>query len=228
MAGEHNTEFFRDILLHPLDRVVFEFHDLAALLANEMVVMVLAGDLIARLVFIEVALGQQLALLEQFEGPVNCCVTNVGIYFLYFGIKFLGTDMAAEFEKDPRDIVAWRGGLEAAVAQTRMKQLHPLLGLAPAGALAPSAIHVTFGHRASPNKPVTTKRDSEPAPPRRQARPKLILYPLRVGLSGVAGSAVHPGSEDASIRRRAAGDRYRASKSRPRKASAKISTCSAG
>jgi hypothetical protein len=121
MPGEHYTQFSGDILLHPLDRVVFEFDDLAASFTDEMVMMVFAGDFKARLVFIEVALRQQLALLKQFEGPVNCCVTDVGIYFLYFGIKFLGTDMAAELEKDPGDIIAWRGGLEAAVAQARMK-----------------------------------------------------------------------------------------------------------
>jgi len=121
MPGEHYTQFFGNILLHPLDCVVFEFLDLATLFTDEMVMMMLAGDFKARLVFIEMALCEQLALLEQFESPVNRRVTDVGVYFLYFDIKFLSTDMAAELEKDPGDIIPWRGGLEATVPQTRME-----------------------------------------------------------------------------------------------------------
>ncbi len=107
VPGKHHTQFAGDVLLHPLDCVVFELHDLAAFLTDEMVMMMLAGDFISGLVFIEVALSQQLALLEQLESTVNCCVTDMGIDFPYFAIKFLGTDMAAEVKKNPGDIVAW-------------------------------------------------------------------------------------------------------------------------
>jgi hypothetical protein len=50
-----------------------------------------------------------------------------------------------------------------------------MLGLAPARVLAHSAIHVTFGHRASPNKRAMAKRDSEPSLPRTEVRPKLTV-----------------------------------------------------
>jgi hypothetical protein len=143
MSGQHHTEFTGEVLLHPLDCIIFEFHDLAALFTDEMVMMMLASDFKARLVFIEVALSQQLALLEQFEGPVNRCVTDMGVYLFYLEIKLLGTDMAAESKKNPRNIIAWRSGLEPTVAQPRMKQFHPLIRLAPAGMLVHIAIHLT-------------------------------------------------------------------------------------
>jgi hypothetical protein len=121
VPGEHRAQFAGDILLYPLDCVVFEFHDLAALFTDKMVMMMLAGDFKSRLVFIEMTLCEQLALLEQFESPVNRRITDVGVYFLYFDIKFLSTDMAAELEENPGDIIPWRGGLEATVVQTRME-----------------------------------------------------------------------------------------------------------
>jgi len=132
MAAEHDTQLAGDILLHALYRIIFEFDNFATLFTNEVVVMVFAGDLITRLVFVEVAFGQQLTFFEQFESPVDSCVTDVGADLLYRGIKFLGTDMAADSKKHPGDIIAWRSRLQAAVAQPRVKQLHPLLGLAPA------------------------------------------------------------------------------------------------
>jgi hypothetical protein len=146
MPGKHHAQLFGNVLLHPLDCVVFEFHNLAALLTDKMVMMVLAGDFKPCLVFIEVALGQQLAFLEQFERPVNCGVTDVRIYFLYFGIEFFGADMTAQFEKNPGDIIAWRSGLEPAVTQARMEQFQPLFGLGWARTLALRAIDVAFRH----------------------------------------------------------------------------------
>ena len=116
MAGHRNPQLSGHILLHSLDCVIFEFHDLAALFTDEMVMMVLAGDLVACLIFIEMTLCQQLAFLKEFESPVDCCVADVGIYFLDFGVKFLGADMAAELEKDPGNVIAGRGGLEPTVA----------------------------------------------------------------------------------------------------------------
>ena len=121
MPGEYDAELSGDILLHPFNRVIFEFHDPAALFTDEMVMMMLASDLEPCLVFIKVALRQQVAFLEQLESTVNCCVTDVRIDFFYFGIKLFGTHMAAELEKDPGDIIAGRGGLETAVAQARME-----------------------------------------------------------------------------------------------------------
>ncbi|GEM_PF-2819341 len=107
MAGEYNAQFPSHILLHPFDRIVFEFDDFATLFANEMVVVMLTSDFVARLVFIKVTLGQEFTFLEQFERSVDGCVTDVRIDFLYFGIEFFRTHMPTQFEKDTGNIVPW-------------------------------------------------------------------------------------------------------------------------
>src|ERR1700741_984106 len=51
VPGERHTHFFGDVLLNPLDGDVFEFHDLAALFTNEVIMMMLAGHFVASLIF---------------------------------------------------------------------------------------------------------------------------------------------------------------------------------
>ena len=65
--GQRDAEFARDRLLELLDRVVLEFDDAAATLADEMVVMMLAGDFIARLALFEMTLVEQVAFLKQAQ-----------------------------------------------------------------------------------------------------------------------------------------------------------------
>jgi hypothetical protein len=145
MPRKHHAKFLGDILLHPLDCIVFKFHDLTALFTDEMVVMVLARDFKASLVFIEVSFGQQLALLEQLEGPIDGSVPDVRIYFLDLSVELFGADMTAEVEKNPGDIVPRRGGFETALAQPRMKQFHSLLRLTPPRVFTRGGTHFTFG-----------------------------------------------------------------------------------
>jgi hypothetical protein len=147
MPGKYHTQLFGYVLLHPLDRIVLEFHNSATLFADEMVMMVPASDFKPRLVLIEVALGEQLAFLEQFQSTVNGRVTDMRIYFLYLRIKFLGTDMPAHFEEHPSDVIAWRRRFKAAIPPSRMKQFHPLLGLVRARTLPLGGTYVAVGHR---------------------------------------------------------------------------------
>jgi len=150
MPGEDHAELLSDVMLHPLDRVVFEFNDFAAVLADEMVMMVLARNFKTGLIFVEVALSQQLALLEQFEGSINRRVADVRIYLLDLSVEFFRTHMSAEFKKDPSDIVARRRRFKATVTQSRMKQLHSLLRLARAGMLPTGRTYVTLSHDPHP------------------------------------------------------------------------------
>src|ERR1700730_9261067 len=113
--AQRDAEVARDHLLELLDRLIFEFDDAPAALADEVVVMMLAGDFIARLALVEVPLEKQIAFLEQSQRPVDGGVADVRIDFLDFGVEFLGAEMAAEGEEHAGDVVALAGRLEAAL-----------------------------------------------------------------------------------------------------------------
>jgi hypothetical protein len=147
MPGKYYTQLFGYVLLHPLDCIVFEFHNPATLFADKMVMMVPTSNLKPRLVLIEVALSEQLAFLEQFQSTVNGRITDMRIYFLYLRIKFLGTDMPAHFEEHPSDVIAWRRRFKPAVSQPRVKEFHPLLGLVRTRTLPPGGTYVAVAHR---------------------------------------------------------------------------------
>src|ERR1700726_2711418 len=127
--AQRDAEFARHGLLEPLDRFVFEFDDPAAALADEVVVMMFAGDFVARLTFVEVALVDQVAFLEQAQRAVDGGIADVRIDLLDLSVEFLGTDMAVEREEDARDVIALAGRLEPALLKPRVKLRHPLLGL---------------------------------------------------------------------------------------------------
>jgi hypothetical protein len=164
MPRKHNAQLFRNVLLHSFDCVVFEFHDLAASLANEMVVMVLSSDFVTRLVLIEMTFSQQLAFFQQFERAIDRRVADVRIYFLDLNVKFFGADMPTEAKKNAGDVIAGRCRLQAAVAQTRMEQLHPLLLLAPAGVFAHCAVGIKFGHGCHQMRSPEPRKDCHFAP----------------------------------------------------------------
>ena len=63
--------------------------------------MMLAGDLVARLPLVEMALGNQFAFLEEAQGAVDRRVTDVRIDFLYFSIEAFGVDVLPDAEEPP-------------------------------------------------------------------------------------------------------------------------------
>src|SRR5579864_6923737 len=106
---ERDAELARDVALQALKRVVFKLDNLAATFTDEMVVMMLAYHLVARLAFVEMAFREQSAFLHQLERAIDCRVTDMGIDAFDFGVELLGADVTAKVEKDARDIVARRG-----------------------------------------------------------------------------------------------------------------------
>src|SRR5581483_11998870 len=127
VAAESCAELAGDSLLEAFDVVVLELDDLAAALADEMIVMVIGNGFVASLAVVEVAFLEQVAFAKQPQGPVDGRVADVGVAFLDLGVKLLGADMAADFEEHPRNIVALSGGFEPAFLQPRMERTHPLL-----------------------------------------------------------------------------------------------------
>src|SRR5271168_1606867 len=105
MADERDAEFACDAFLQSLDRIVLELDDLAAALANKVIMMMAAGDLVAGLPFVEMALRHQAAFFQQFEGSIDGCVTDVRIDLFDLAVQLLGADVASECEENPRDVV---------------------------------------------------------------------------------------------------------------------------
>src|SRR5215469_13788496 len=190
VAGQRHAQVARDDVLHALDRRVLELDDLAAALADEVIVMALADGFVARLTLVEMALVQQLAFLEQAQRAVDRRVADVRVDLLDLGVKFFGADVMAVLEEHARDVVALAGGLEPALLQAGVKGEHPLGG-------AERRFAIDYG--------VAGRCDF--------------------------GSSRHlitqAGESPGRTLRRASGDRYRASRSRERNASAITSSCSA-
>ena len=80
---------------------IFELDNTAASLADKMIVMLLADRFVARLAFVEMALGKQFAFLEQPQGSVNRRVADVRIDFLDFRVQKLGADMLPAARRIP-------------------------------------------------------------------------------------------------------------------------------
>ena len=121
VMGQQHAQLLRDCLLHQFQFVVLELDYLAAAFADEMVVMMLAGDFIARLTLVEMTFGEQVAFLQQLERAVNRRIADVRIDLLDLGVEFFRTDMPPQLEEYARDIVALAGRFQPALAQPRME-----------------------------------------------------------------------------------------------------------
>src|SRR5579872_1300814 len=189
VMGQGDAEFTRDGLLEFLDRFVFEFDDAAAAFADEVVVMMVASDFITRLPFLEVALIEQVAFLEQAQRAVDGGVADVRVDFLDFGVKLLGADMPAHREEHTRDVVTLPGRFKPARFQPLMELRHPRFDLA--------ALRIAYGR-------------ANDAFLQAWHREQLGLQPCPTGPSCPALSAVaafSAWSDWVCSRRRAAGDR---------------------
>ena len=115
-----------DRLLEALDAIVFEFDDLAAALAYEMIVMMFVDGFVAGLTVVEVPLLQKVAFAQQPQGSIDRGIADMRADFLDLGVEFLGADVPPDSEKDPRDIVALAGRLESALLKTGVQGGHAL------------------------------------------------------------------------------------------------------
>src|SRR5262245_65658348 len=119
VAGEHESQKARDALLLRLERFAVELHDLAAALADDVIVVLgaLLARLVARLAVVEAPLGGEPGFLEQLEGAVDGGVADAGVHLLHRGVELFDRTMPAFGEEHARDVVPLRRGLEAAFLQ---------------------------------------------------------------------------------------------------------------
>jgi hypothetical protein len=127
VSAELCAELTGDRFLEALDAIVFEFDDLAAVLAYEMVVMMLIDGFVAGLTVVEVTLLKEVAFAQQPKGSIDRGIANVRADFFDLGVEFLGADVSPDSEKNPGNVIALAGRLESALFEAGVQGGHPLL-----------------------------------------------------------------------------------------------------
>ncbi len=117
MTSKQKAGTLRHLALQRFDALFFEFHDRATLGADQVVVVVAFGALVASLPVEEVALDGQAALGEQLHGSVNGGVPNARVDALDGVVQLLDADVALARKKHLRDVVALRGPFESEPVQ---------------------------------------------------------------------------------------------------------------
>src|SRR5690606_30947210 len=113
------AELVGEDLLQPLDAVVVKLDDLAAVVADQMIVVIvgaLVRELVAGLSVAEVALGGDAALREELEGAVDGGVADLRLLLTHAGEELLDRDvlwrLAGALEERLRDDAALVGRAE--------------------------------------------------------------------------------------------------------------------
>src|SRR5688572_6402527 len=133
VARQGESVALRDPILQRLDLLVDELDDVAALLADEVVVMGAAdGDLVQRLLGVaEPARVGDAGLFEQLHGPVDGREADAGLPPLRARVQGLQVDMFLALEEGGHDGVAGLRGVEPALVEE-----HPPHQLRISGALS--------------------------------------------------------------------------------------------
>ena len=105
----------RDALLLVFQLLAVELDDLAAALADDVVVVLrpLLAGLVARLAVVEAPLVREPGLLQELERTVDGGVADARIHLTHRGVQLLDRAMAALGEEHARDVVALRRRFEA-------------------------------------------------------------------------------------------------------------------
>ncbi len=128
VPSEDEAELLRDLFLESLQLVVGEFDDFGATVAQNVIVVGLAGVdvLVPGLAVREALLFGQLAFLQQFQGSVDGGVTDSRVDLADFPVQVVDTHMALGLEEDSRDIIALRRRLEPALLEDPTKGREPI------------------------------------------------------------------------------------------------------
>src|SRR5206468_5963830 len=102
VAPDHEAEEAPDALLQALELLARELDDLAAALADDVVVVLLVvlHRLVARLPVVEVSLRGEAALLEELERAIHGGVADAWIHALDRGVELLDGEVPLGAEKD--------------------------------------------------------------------------------------------------------------------------------
>jgi hypothetical protein len=129
-----NLEFVLagDLLLQLLDARIFEFQDGAAAGTDEVIVMlVVAGALIARLSIAEMALFGKTAFGEELQGAVDRRIPEIGILLAQLEVEFFGGQVGARLEKFVENNLTLPGRFQPLAGHEVPENLMPLRHAAP-------------------------------------------------------------------------------------------------
>src|SRR5215470_9859050 len=119
VAADDEAEKAPDPLLQALELLARELDDLAAALADDVVVMLglLLDRLVAGLAIVEVPLGGETTLLHQLERPVDGRVPHPRVHLPDRLVELLDREMPLRGEEHLRDVIPLRGRLETPFPQ---------------------------------------------------------------------------------------------------------------
>src|SRR5437879_2544878 len=127
VAPHHEAEEATDAVLEALQLLARELDDLAAALADDVVVVLALplDRLEARLAVVEVALGSEPDLFEQLERAVDGGVADAGVHLLDRRVELLDGEVPRGAEEHARDVVPLGGRFETPLAQRPLEPPHP-------------------------------------------------------------------------------------------------------
>src|SRR5579862_114586 len=126
VAADGEAEEAADAVLQVLELLAGKLDDLAAALADDVIVLARLGldRLEARLAVVEVALRREADLLQQLERPVDGGVADARAHLAHGAVELVDRDVLLGREEDTRDVVALRGRLETPSAQRLLELPH--------------------------------------------------------------------------------------------------------
>src|SRR5207244_2944831 len=126
VAADDKAEEPLDPLLQTLELLARELDDLAAALADDVIVVLglFLHRLVARLTGFEVALGGEAARLQQLERPIDGRVPDPRVHLPDRGVELFDREVSFGAEEDLRDVVSLGSRLEATLAQRLLEPPH--------------------------------------------------------------------------------------------------------
>jgi tRNA 2-thiouridine synthesizing protein A len=168
---------FSDPALQFLDLVVVEFHNLAALDVDQVVVMLVRRFFIASATISEVVLGENAGLLEQAHGPVNGGDRDVGIDRGRAAMHGLDIRVIVRLRQHTRDHAPLVGHLETAFGAQHLEFGFTIRH----ASIAYTALRLRYSCRVMTNQPDQTIDITAEVCPMTFVRTKLKLERMKPG-----------------------------------------------
>lgn len=122
MSENEKSVALRDFVLGILDHRAFEFLNLSAFGAYEMIVM-LVFDFVARDPVVKISFGRQACFDEQLHRPVNRRIPNIGMLFADTSVEVFARDVALRLKKRRENQLTLLRMLELVALEIRSKRL---------------------------------------------------------------------------------------------------------
>ena len=123
VSGNGETVPGRDFLLEFFDLAVFKFHDLAAVGANQVVVMALVGSIVILRLRAEMPGLRQTGFAKEVERAVDGCEPQMRVFFRQLVVHRFGSDVFL-LEESVEDELTLARVLQLVFAEVRFQRFH--------------------------------------------------------------------------------------------------------